>query len=260
VKGGRFSKPLKIRAQKISEEQRKDPRHCRFGCVRVDWGRDRPWWDNYGPCHDSANLAGAWPEIFHRRPPWLGSFTAVSLTPPFSLTVLLCYMVTMRERCVSWPLIVSRTAVPLNSAMNHDEILTISPVSSIEAKIRTASSFPQIDSTWWIGSLLRPCSPDVAPCFHRNPPRRPFPLVGPCRARILRAPWPAVPRSAPALLGHVLAPTHACETHRLNPLCLTTLNQPERFDLCSVFAVAVVRSIQVRINSIKACSRFASGR
>jgi hypothetical protein len=89
---------------------------------------------------------------------------------------------------------------------------------------------------------------------------RRVPLLKHQRARILRAPWPVVPRSAPALLGHVLAPTHARDTHRLNPLCLTALNQLEHFDLCSVFAVAVVRSIQVRINSIKACYRFASGR
>jgi hypothetical protein len=33
---------------------------------------------------------------------------------------------------------------------------------------------------------------------------------------------------------------HACDTHRLNPLCLTTLNQPERLDLYSVFTVTVI--------------------
>jgi hypothetical protein len=60
---------------------------------------------------------------------------------------------------------------------------------------------------------------------------------------ILRAPWLAVPRSAPALLGHVLAPAHARDTHRLNPLCLTTFHQLEHFDLYSEFAVTVVRLI-----------------
>jgi hypothetical protein len=162
VKGGRFSETLKIRAQEIFEERWKDPRHCRFGCARVNWGRDRLRWDNYEPCHGSANLAGVWPEIFHRRPPWLGSFIAMSLTPPFYLTVFLCYVVSMRERCVSWPLIVSQTAVPINSALNHGEVLTISPVSSVEAKIHgILSTSPQISRAWWIGSPLRPYSPNV---------------------------------------------------------------------------------------------------
>jgi hypothetical protein len=162
VKGGRFSKTLKIRAQEISEKQRKDLRHCRFGCVRVNWGRDRPWWDNYGPCHGSADLAGAWPEIFHRWPPWLGSFIAVSLTLPFYLTMLLCYMVAMRKRGVSWPLIVSQTPVPLNIAMNHGEILTITPASSVEAKIHgILSTSPQMSCARWISSPLRPYSPNM---------------------------------------------------------------------------------------------------
>jgi hypothetical protein len=42
----------------------KDPGHYRIGCVRVIWRRDRPWGDNFGPCHDSANLARACPEYF----------------------------------------------------------------------------------------------------------------------------------------------------------------------------------------------------
>jgi hypothetical protein len=74
-----------------------------------------------------------------------------------------------------------------------------------------------------------------------EPVATPFsPLLRLRRARILCAPWPAVPRSAPALLDHVLAPMHARDTHRLIPLCLTTLNQPERVDLYSVFTVVVV--------------------
>jgi hypothetical protein len=51
-----------------------------------------------------------------------------------------------------------------------------------------------------------------------------FPLLSHRRVKILRAPWPAAPRSPPALLNRVLAPIHARDTHRLNPLCLTTLN------------------------------------
>jgi hypothetical protein len=51
-----------------------------------------------------------------------------------------------------------------------------------------------------------------------------FPLLSHRRAKILRAPWPAAPSSAPALLNRVLAPIHARDTHRLNPLCSTTLN------------------------------------
>ena len=62
--------------------------------------------------------------------------------------------------------------------------------------------------------------------------------------------WPAIPRSAPALFDHVLACVRSQDTHQLDPLCLTTLNQPERLELCSVFAVAVVGCSQGRINSI----------
>jgi hypothetical protein len=51
-----------------------------------------------------------------------------------------------------------------------------------------------------------------------------FPLLSLQRVKILRAPWLAVPRSAPSLLNCVLAPIHARDTHRLNPLCSTTLN------------------------------------
>jgi hypothetical protein len=64
------------------------------------------------------------------------------------------------------------------------------------------------------------------------------------------SPWPAIARSAPALFDHVLAPVRACDTRQLDPFCLTTLNQPERLKLCSVFVVAMVGCSQGRINSI----------
>jgi hypothetical protein len=52
----------------------------------------------------------------------------------------------MREQCNPRPLIVSRTAVAINSAMDHGEALTISPVNLVEAKIRNAfSTSPQIE-------------------------------------------------------------------------------------------------------------------
>jgi hypothetical protein len=57
VKGGQFIRVMQIRDQEISEE-RKDLRHCGFGCARVNWRLERPWQDNYEPCHRSANLAG----------------------------------------------------------------------------------------------------------------------------------------------------------------------------------------------------------
>jgi hypothetical protein len=43
---------------------------------------------------------------------------------------------------------------------------------------------------------------------------------------------------------------HTRDTHRLNHLCLTTLNQLEHLDLYSVFTVAVVGLSQGHINSI----------
>jgi hypothetical protein len=80
-----------------------------------------------------------------------GSVTsaAVSPMPRFPLTMPLLYVVTMREQCNLRPLIVSRTVVPINSAMDHDEALTISPVNLVEAKIRIAfSTSPQIECAW----------------------------------------------------------------------------------------------------------------
>jgi hypothetical protein len=66
--------------------------------------------------------------------------------PRFPLTVPLLYVVTMCEQYNPRPLIVSRTTVAINSAINHGEALTTSSVSSIEVKIRTAfSTSPQIE-------------------------------------------------------------------------------------------------------------------
>jgi hypothetical protein len=66
--------------------------------------------------------------------------------PCFPLNVPLLYVVSMHEQYNLRPLIVSRTAVPINSAMDHDEALTISPVNLVEAKIRAAfSTSPQIE-------------------------------------------------------------------------------------------------------------------
>jgi hypothetical protein len=64
-----------------------------------------------------------------------------------------------------------------------------------------------------------------------------FSLLSLRQAKILHALWPADPRSNPALLNRVLAPIQARDTHRLNPLCLTILNRPERLELYPVFAV-----------------------
>jgi hypothetical protein len=87
-----------------------------------------------------------------------------------------------------------------------------------------------------------------------------FPLLSPRQVEILRDPWPADPRSASALLNHVLAPIHARDTRRLHPICSTKLNYPERLKLRSVFTAIVGRQIQGRINPIRTYSRVALGR
>jgi hypothetical protein len=69
--------------------------------------------------------------------------------PCFPLTVPLLYVASMREQYNLRPLIVSRTTVPINSAMDYGEALTISPVNLVEAKIRAAfSTSPQIECAW----------------------------------------------------------------------------------------------------------------
>jgi hypothetical protein len=56
--------------------------------------------------------------------------------PRFPLTAPLLYVVAMREQCNPRSLIVSRTVVAINSTMDHDEVFTSPPVSSVEAQIR----------------------------------------------------------------------------------------------------------------------------
>jgi hypothetical protein len=179
--------------------------------------------------------------------------------PRSSLTVSFLYVVTMHEQCNPQSWIASRTIAPLNSPATHGEVLTTSPVSSVEAQIHgILSTFPQISGAWWINSLLRPHSPNLTSQFHQSQSRHRFPLPRHQRVKILRAPWPATSRSAPAPLNRVLAPTYARDTHRLNPLCLATLNYPEHMNLCLVFPATVVGLSQGHNHPIEACSRVVS--
>jgi hypothetical protein len=67
--------------------------------------------------------------------------------PRSSLTVPLFYVVAMHERCNPRPWIISRTIAPLNSPATHGEVLTTSPVNSVEAQIRKIlSTSSQISS------------------------------------------------------------------------------------------------------------------
>jgi hypothetical protein len=166
----------------------------------------------------------------------------------------------MHWQCNSWPWIASRTVVPINSPTTHDEVLTTSQWARLKHKFTESS--PPLPKLVVHGESLALCD-CVAPTWPPNSTRARcdtvFPFLSYQRARILRAPWSAIPRSAPALLDHVLAPLYTRDTHRLNPLCLTTLNQPERLDLYPVFTIAVVGLSQGHNNPIKACSRFISG-
>ncbi|PWZ28194.1 hypothetical protein Zm00014a_030557 [Zea mays] len=100
---------------------------------------------------------------------------------------------------------------------------------------------------------------DVTSQFHQSPSRhRFFPSQTPV-SRILHAPWPVAPRSDPTLLNHVLAPVHTRDTHQLNHLCFTTLNQPECLELYPVSAVTMVGLSWGHNNPIKSCSRFVLG-
>ena len=76
-----------------------------------------------------SELIRAWLEIFTggRRDSVFSA--AVSSMPCSSLTVPLLYVVTMRKQSLLRSLIVSRTAVAINSAMNHGEVFT-SPLVS----------------------------------------------------------------------------------------------------------------------------------
>jgi hypothetical protein len=103
---------------------------------------------------------------------------------------------------------------------------------------------------------LAPISP---PNFTRARRGTKFPPSQTPLSRILRVPWPADPRSTPALFNRVLAPMHTRDTHRLNPLRLTTLNQPERLKLYPVSAVGMVGLGRSHNNPIKACSRSILG-
>jgi hypothetical protein len=103
---------------------------------------------------------------------------------------------------------------------------------------------------------VAPISP---PNFTRSRRGTKFPPSQTPVSRIHRAPWPADPRSTPALFNRVLAPVHTHDTYRFNPLRLTTLNQPERLKLYLVSAVTMVRLSRGHNNPIKACSRSILG-
>jgi hypothetical protein len=93
----------------------------------------------------SRELSRAWPELFTGGRRGSVDFTMVSSMPCSSLTLPLLYMVAMREQSLPRLLIVSRTAVAINSTMDHDEVFTSPPVSSVEAQIRgILSTSPKI--------------------------------------------------------------------------------------------------------------------
>jgi hypothetical protein len=107
-----------------------------------------------------------------------------------------------------------------------------------------------------------PCdrvAPISPPNFTRARRATKFPPSQTPVSRILRAPWLADPRSTTVLFNRVLAPVHTRDTHQLNPLRLTTLNQPEHLKLYPVFAIAMVRLSRGHNNPIKACSRSFLG-
>jgi hypothetical protein len=101
-------------------------------------------------------------------------------------------------------------------------------MSSVEAKIRSVSSSPQIGSALWIGSPLRPYSPNVTPCFHQKPPRHHFPSSDPAEHVLLHAPWPGEPGMVPCIWIVVLAALYARKAHRGGRLAITGMVLWER--------------------------------
>jgi hypothetical protein len=69
--------------------------------------------------------------------------------PCSSLTVPLLYVVAMRQQSLPRSLIVSRTTVAINSAMDRGEVFTSPPVSSVEVQIHEIlSTSPKIGCAW----------------------------------------------------------------------------------------------------------------
>jgi hypothetical protein len=95
----------------------------------------------------SREFSQAWPELFTGGRCGLVNSTVVSSMPCSSLTIPLLYVVAMREQSLPRSLIVSWTAVAINSAMDHGEVFTSPPVSSVEVQIRgILSTSPKIGS------------------------------------------------------------------------------------------------------------------
>jgi hypothetical protein len=82
----------------------------------------------------SRELSRAWPELFTGGRRGSVDFTAVSFMPCSSLTIPLIYVVVMREQSLPQSLIVSRTAVAINSTMDHGGVFTSPPVSLIKVQ------------------------------------------------------------------------------------------------------------------------------
>jgi hypothetical protein len=93
----------------------------------------------------SHEFSQAWPKLFTGGRRGSVNFAAVSSMPCSSLTVPLLYVVVLREQSLPRSLIVSRTAVAINSAMDRGEVFTSPPVSSVEVQIHEIlSTSPKI--------------------------------------------------------------------------------------------------------------------
>jgi hypothetical protein len=107
-----------------------------FDCMGITW--------DVAPFHGPSR---AWPELVtggHRDS--VNSRRAVTHAS-ISLTVHLLYVVGMRLPCYLQPQIISRLAVAIKGTTDHGEVLTSSPVSSVEVQIRgILSTFPKIGS------------------------------------------------------------------------------------------------------------------
>jgi hypothetical protein len=98
-------------------------------------------------------------------------------------------MVTIHEQCNPRPWIVSQTTAPLNISATHSEVLTTSPVNSVEAQIREIlSTLPKLAVHGESVALCDRVAPTSPPNFTRA--RRdtifPFSVSGKQKSSALR--------------------------------------------------------------------------
>jgi hypothetical protein len=127
----------------------------------------------------------------------------------------------MHYRCISWPRIVSRVVAPLNSAMNHDEVLTILQWARLKPKFAVSPPLLKLvvhGESVVLCDRIAPTWPTVSTRNHHDAI---FPSSEPAEHVLLRASWPDEPGMILCFWIAVLAALYTRKAHCGDHLTIT---------------------------------------